>query len=150
VRVCTACRVSKPESEFWKVRTEGNRLRRRCITCSRAALRDRYRRSPATFRKWSLGKYGLTQAEFDQLLAAQRGRCAICGTDKPGGRGRFSVDHDHVDGWEDLPASERRRHVRGLLCNLCNRGLGSFHDDPQRLVAAAAYVTRPGPPARLC
>jgi hypothetical protein len=75
--------------------------------------------------------YGLTQEAFDALLFAQDGRCAICRSEKPGGRGGFAVDHCHTAG-----------HVRGLLCVNCNNGLGRFKDDPVRLLAAADYLSR--------
>lgn len=35
-----------------------------------------------------------------------------------------------------------RQSVRGLLCHHCNAGLKKFSDDPQRLIAAATYLTR--------
>ena len=75
-------------------------------------------------------KYGLGVAEFDAILAAQDGRCAICGTDAPNGHG-WQVDHDHESG-----------AVRGILCFGCNVGIGHLHDDPALLRAAAAYLER--------
>jgi hypothetical protein len=74
-----------------------------------------------------LRKYGLSLVEFAELLKAQGGRCAICGsTDwgKTGGSVRQwpNVDHDHATG-----------QVRGLLCDRCNRGLGYFGDSAELL-----------------
>jgi hypothetical protein len=83
-------------------------------------------------------KYGLSVDQYNHLLEAQGGGCAVCGTDKPGGRGiLLNVDHDHscCPGQKSCGAC-----VRGLLCALCNVGLGSFQDDADRLTAAAAYV----------
>lgn len=81
-------------------------------------------------------KFGISQAAFDALLLAQSGRCAICRSDKAGGRGGFAVDHCHITG-----------RVRGLLCTNCNNGLGRFKDDPDRLIAAADYLRKPAPPS---
>jgi Recombination endonuclease VII len=74
-------------------------------------------------------KYGLTIRQYDDLLHAQKGRCAICGTDKPGHYRRFVVDHCHESGG-----------VRGLLCERCNTGLGYYNHEPQLLSKAAAYL----------
>lgn len=62
-------------------------------------------------RKYNLAKYGVTPAAYAELLIAQGGGCAICGSPPPR-LGRFkhlSVDHDHETG-----------RVRGLLCQNCN------------------------------
>lgn len=56
---------------------------------------------------------GVTDAEYERLLAAQGGGCAICGA-TPKSR-RLHVDHDHKTG-----------RVRGLLCHRCNRWLPNF------------------------
>lgn len=53
---------------------------------------------------------GITEAEYDERLAAQNGGCAICGATPK--KRRLHVDHDHKTG-----------HVRGLLCHRCNRVL---------------------------
>lgn len=71
-------------------------------------------------------KYGLTLEEYDALLAAQGGGCAICGNP-----GADNVDHDHVTG-----------RVRGILCFTCNVAIGLVGEDEERLVGALRYVAR--------
>jgi len=73
--------------------------------------------------------YGITPEQYAALLASQDGRCAICRTDTPNGKG-WHVDHD--------PATKR---IRGVLCGGCNNGLGNFRDNPAALRAAADYLT---------
>ena len=75
-------------------------------------------------RNRQLKSYGLTQHEFDALLAAQNGRCAACSTSDPGRKG-WCIDHDH-----------RSHDVRGILCTICNVILGMMGDD---LAAAKRY-----------
>lgn len=66
-------------------------------------------------------------ADYDALLAAQGGRCAICGA-RPGRR-NLAVDHDHATG-----------KVRGLLCTTCNVKLGVIESTfPTK---AAEYLAR--------
>jgi len=75
--------------------------------------------------------YGITPEQFEAMLAGQDGRCAICRTDEPGGKGGWHVDHCHDS-----------KVIRGLLCHCCNIGVGQFKDDPTRLRAAADYIER--------
>src|SRR5438445_8912572 len=83
-------------------------------------------------RARTLRAYGLTEADWDALIRRQQDRCAVCRTDKPGGRGeRWHIDHDHVTG-----------QVRGLLCGKCNTAIGMLQDDPEVIQAAARYVRK--------
>jgi hypothetical protein len=77
-------------------------------------------------RRAQLKLYGLTLEQYDALLAAQGGVCAICC--KPSTI-RLAVDHDHLTG-----------RLRGLLCFRCNAGLGNFGDDTDALASAVAYL----------
>jgi hypothetical protein len=103
--------------------------RRFCSDGCRLASRNR-RAAIANRKKL----YGITAAQFSQMLSDQGGVCAICQTPDwpaPSGQAGPHVDHDHVTG-----------KVRGILCQSCNHGLGKFKDDPKRLRAAADYLER--------
>lgn len=78
-----------------------------------------YRANPGRFRNWQLLRdYGITLEQYNEMLKSQDYRCAICGTDNPGGRGAFHVDHNHITG-----------KVRGLLCSSCNHAIGLLKVD---------------------
>ena len=103
----------------------------RCDACRAAHTahgRAYGRTQPTYWRRANVKRYGITLEQFDALLAAQKYRCACCGTKKPGAKG-WHIDHDHDTG-----------QVRGILCGSCNGGLGLFNDSPKRLRAALHYV----------
>lgn len=72
--------------------------------------------------------YGMTIAEYDEILKWQDGVCVICGGTNPSGK-RLAVDHDH-----------ETKENRNLLCASCNKGLGLFKDDPTLLENALLYL----------
>jgi len=81
----------------------------------------------ATMRASHLrSRYGITVAQYAEMLAAQGGGCALCGGTSAR---RLHVDHDPATGG-----------VRGLLCHNCNTGVGQLGDDPSRCEAAALYL----------
>ena len=79
-----------------------------------------------------LTKYGLQPGEYQQILEAQNGRCAICG--RPPAKLSLAVDHCHYCGRKK---AWKRGSVRGLLCSNCNRGL--LRENPDLLRKAADY-----------
>lgn len=75
--------------------------------------------------------YGLTREDYDALLEAQGGKCAICRR-RPKSK-RLAVDHDHKTG-----------AVRGLLCSRCNHDLmGAAWDSAAMAKALLAYLETP-------
>lgn len=78
-------------------------------------------------------KYGLDWKEFEALFHQFEGKCAIC--DKPLSmlahpeKETAYVDHSHVTGKN-----------RGILCRVCNVGLGHFRDSRLHLQRALKYL----------
>lgn len=73
-----------------------------------------------------LRKYGIRLRDFETLIFAQMGLCAICGRNE---RQRLHVDHDHRTGV-----------VRGLLCGKCNKAIGLLEEEPTILRSAENYL----------
>ncbi|MEU3775019.1 endonuclease VII domain-containing protein [Streptomyces sp. NPDC032472] len=111
---CPDCGEIKPHSEWEPNRTSSDGWSSYCKEC-------RAQRNRASYFK---RKYGITEAERDEMIAAQGGVCVICQIGPA-----EHVDHDHETG-----------KVRGVLCFSCNAALGQFKDRPDVIRRAAAYV----------
>lgn len=80
-------------------------------------------------RKWRLDKhYGMTPGDFDRMVEAQNGVCAICNS-PPGRHPHLCIDHCHKTG-----------KVRGLLCHKCNMVLGVVKDDVDTIQRLIRYL----------
>jgi hypothetical protein len=87
------------------------------------------KRGPAYNHAKKLKAYGLTPADYENMLATQNGGCNICRKAPATGR-RLHVDHCHKTG-----------RVRGLLCFRCNFGLSFFGDDVATVERALAHLS---------
>jgi hypothetical protein len=121
-----------------------------CLPEHRSVVRRRrtdrviaaYSRDPAMVLRRRMGnrleQIGLSLEWYDSHQA-----CGICKTTDPGGRGGWHIDHDHSccpgEWWQSCG-----KCIRGLLCHHCNIGMGNFSDDPQRLLAAVAWIAKKG------
>src|SRR3990167_10997858 len=99
---------------------------------SRASCRKYYHSDPqksADRRQRTKLKmlYGITVAQYEDMLRQQGGCCKICG--KCPTKMRLSVDHCHTTG-----------KIRALLCSGCNVGLGGFKDNPDLLRKGLEYL----------
>lgn len=118
-------------AEYRKAYWDQNR--ERLLEHQRVKGRERYKAKKPQYqernRKARFKNYGLDQHEYQDILDAQGGGCAIC-TASPRVR-TMAIDHDHQTG-----------KVRGILCRQCNTALGLLGDNPERIMEAADYLTR--------
>ena len=141
MKKCTVCLQEKNFSDFYKRATSPDKISPHCKVCDNLK-RQKYRKdNPIKNQRSSrnrnlLSKYGITIEDYDKMFESQGRMCGICKTEEnysghtgPRKDWSFSVDHCHTTG-----------HIRGLLCNDCNRALGLFRDDPDRLVAALNWL----------
>ncbi len=144
---CPACKQDLPWGNFYSSKSTATGYQNRCKDCSYKAhnnwrlknldkmskdRKERYKQDPERYKDYDRKKnYGLEPGEYAQLLKKQGGKCAICQTTTPGGRGAFHVDHCH-DSFR----------VRGLLCHSCNIGIGQFKHNEKLLQAAINYLSK--------
>lgn len=129
--VCGPGRITTRGMRNGKMRVACISVRRRhdVSAAQRGALRA----------KWLRFRYRLTVEQFDALLEAQGGRCAICLTTDPGSES-WNVDHDHAccpDGGQTCGNC-----IRGLLCMSCNLMLGLLKDDAGAVRRILAYLSK--------
>jgi hypothetical protein len=127
VKRCAAppvgCGLRQAIKHFTKRASSNDGYRGQCRRCVRRRGKAASDRATHMMRA-----YGINPAQFDLLMQKQGGCCAICGGVNSSGM-RLAIDHDH-----------KTNKVRGLLCNNCNRALGKFDDDVERLRAAIKYL----------
>ena len=78
-------------------------------------------------------KFGITELEYNTMLEAQNGVCAICGQSetriKFGRPTMLAVDHNHKTG-----------KVRQLICSKCNMAIGLIDESPTRCDRIRDYL----------
>lgn len=132
---CARCKEEKALSEFHRnsSRKDGHSVY--CKVCRSAE----YGSPESVERMYNvsiLRNYGLTREQYDAMVEAQDGRCAICGVD-PSTEMHRNIRYRrlHVDHWHN-----EHNNVRGLLCGNCNLGIGRWLDDPELLYRAIEYL----------
>lgn len=92
--------------------------------------KDYYNKNKEVYRERKFKTlYKMSFYDYNKLFEKQGYTCAICGCTKSNGDKLFPVDHCHNTG-----------KVRGILCRLCNVGLGHFKDDRSILQKAIEYL----------
>lgn len=135
---CQMCNKMKDVEFFYKSSQTKDGLFSYCKPCKVEANRQSISRQMSSNRENHLRQrknnhlktmYGITIEEYDDMLKRQNGVCAICLKPESQSYRRLAVDHNHTTG-----------KVRALLCYGCNRGIGSFKENPDSLRSAADYL----------
>ncbi len=127
--LCLACR-KRAHQRMAKFRSKPESKRKHVDY-----MRAYYRRNTQAYRaKWIKWRYGITQSDYDRILAEQGGVCAICACatsncSQAGKLKHMFIDHDHAT-----------LQVRGLLCSQCNMAVGVVQDDIKRARALLEYL----------
>lgn len=105
---CKECRIARSK-KYWKE----NLYAHRKMVNARYKVHGRF------------AKYGLSLEDYHSMLAAQGGRCALCKSAEPGGKGTWHIDH--LGGTNQSVRKQcNADSVRGLLCHNCNVSLGHY------------------------
>jgi hypothetical protein len=139
-KTCNRCHVARDRTEFHSGHEGkyGPVLKSICKPCHAAATREWYSRnsdqSNTNRRRLQLKKdYNLTPEQYEAMVVAQNGVCAICKrperTKRNGKVMRMSVDHCRETGL-----------IRALLCHSCNRALGLLGDSVEHMRKAIEYL----------
>jgi hypothetical protein len=154
---CSSCQHEQPiemyviQQQYYKLRTcdmcrnPDNYGHKYCSVCNELKSVERYdKRLDSPNRRYKAScrdcvsqyqreyraktRYGTTHEILEAMKDNQNRSCAICFDTT-----KLVIDHNHDTG-----------EVRAILCDLCNRGLGYFKDNPQLLVAASNYLLEKG------
>jgi len=77
-------------------------------------------------------KFGISIEDYETMFRNQNCGCAICGEPISIDGTSLAVDH-----------CNETKKIRGLLCSLCNRGLGLFKHSSILLTKASNYLNNP-------
>jgi hypothetical protein len=104
-----------------------------CLVCAREAQSRWKRRNPNAGRyRHYPSRYGVTPEQFIAEMEKQQGKCRVC---------KVILSHDSVDTTPTLDhVHDASKRFRGVLCPMCNTGLGLFRDTPEFLQSAIQYL----------
>ena len=102
---------------------------RGCVSAQHAGRKDKARNTK--LKK----EYGVTGAQYDELVARQGGKCPVCKEPLDPNSRSHSVDHAH--------GGAHAGRIRGVVHRDCNRFVLWTHDDSTMLRNAAELIDNP-------
>lgn len=129
-KICRGCGRRLRVSRFYRDHRTGN-PRPRCKECHPTGTAAPDVAKATQKRAHIRRRFGISPEDYERIVDAQSGLCAICRQPEPQARrqGRLSLDHCHDTG-----------DIRGAICSRCNTMLGYAKDDPTTLREAAKYL----------
>lgn len=101
------------------------RNRERVLKYQKEYQKKRWESDPFHMRSIKVkAVYGITKEEFVALTEKYQGKCGICSMEA-----KLHIDHDH-----------KTNKVRGLLCGKCNKAIGLFDEDMDKMNKAVKYL----------
>ena len=142
MKCCTVCRKHKPPVDYYNSKATKDGKSYRCKSCDTAARKLYHEKHYQKVRVKQRDnqrkcKYGLSKEGFDLLMGEQLGKCACCGVGLDDSFGKHHkpnklvVDHCHETGV-----------VRGILCTMCNKGIGLLGDTESGVNKALLYLRK--------
>jgi len=116
---------------------DNREVRKACSNRYRKKYPDRVKKRKARrYSKYSdqvlltarLRRHGVTKEWWEERLEIQNHKCDSCDRVLEPGK-KTHIDHDHKTG-----------EVRGILCSLCNTGIGALGDSLYGLLQAIRYL----------
>lgn len=136
-KVCTRCKQPRPVARFHLRNKRGTTLRAWCKDCTAREMPRKKARTifpgcskASPVEQHLFYAYGLRLHQYDEMLQRQAGACGIC-RELPASGKKLFVDHDHSTG-----------RIRGLLCDLCNRGIGMLKEREEVFLSAISYLKK--------
>ena len=155
MKTCAQCKEVKPLSSFGKDKHNNDGYNYSCKLCKNKASRSRHKANPELSKKRNIKhrlkrkeyydsdkgkessrrshlkiKFNITLEDYNIMLEAQNGVCAICSNTEMNNVNKvLCVDHNH-----------ETKKIRGLLCGKCNTGLGHLNDNIELLINAIKYL----------
>lgn len=135
LKKCRSCCVDQPLNNFYtKTYKNKTQYSSYCKKCSSKNCKARYS-AERDFRMKLKRKYNLTWEDYINLYNKQEGRCKICSSFLLlTGKSKSKTQIAHVDHCHET------MKIRGLLCQVCNTGLGMFKDSEILLTKARIYL----------
>lgn len=123
---CRVCKEYKEQGDFPKNASYSSGYATLCKSCNSFSTKKFREKNPFYLQART---YRITQEQVEQMYKESVG-CEICGKQD---QRRLVIDHDHGTG-----------KIRGLLCDLCNKGIGLLRDDKAVVQKAYNYLDKHG------